>query len=67
MAVCAHHPTRRPGLLFLSGDEQATISGWGRALLFTSAGAGMVPASRRQLIQQELERPGGCRLNRYIV
>ena len=67
MPVCAHDLTHRPGLLFLSGDEQATISGWGRAPLFTSAGAGTDAASRRQLIQREPERPGRCRLNRYIV
>lgn len=65
--VCVHHPTRWPGLLFLSGDEQATILGWGRAPLFTSACTGTATASRRQLIQREPECPGRCRLNRYIV
>lgn len=32
-----------------------------------TAGTGMAAASRRQLIQREPERPGHCRLNRYIV
>lgn len=40
-SVCVHPPTHQPGILFLSGDEQATISGWGQAPLFTSASAGM--------------------------